>query len=270
MTIVTISRGSYSMGKQVAERLAVRLGYECYSRDVLLEASDKFNIPEIKLVNAIIDAPSFLNRFAHGQQNYIAYIQSALTRHICKDNVVYHGLGGHVFLKNVSHVLKVCIIADFKRRVSVLMERENVSESEAESWISKVDKERRKWTQQLYGVDPWDPTLYDMIVKIDKFDVDDAVEAIYQSARLSHFQATKESQREMEDLALACELKAELVEKYPGIRVKSTYGNILLYVDAGEHYARKVQMSAEALRSKLKGINNIEIHAGVSPPPEAV
>ena len=50
MPIITISRGSYSRGKAVAEKLAAKLGYELVSRDVLLEASDEFNIPEIKLI----------------------------------------------------------------------------------------------------------------------------------------------------------------------------------------------------------------------------
>ena len=44
MTIITISRGSYSAGKEVAEKVAKRLEYECISREVLLEAS-----PEISL-----------------------------------------------------------------------------------------------------------------------------------------------------------------------------------------------------------------------------
>lgn len=35
MAIITISRGSYSKGKEVAEKVAEKLGYECISRDVL-------------------------------------------------------------------------------------------------------------------------------------------------------------------------------------------------------------------------------------------
>ena len=67
MSIITISRGSYSRGKEVAEKVAAALGYECISRDILLEASDQFNIPEIKLVRAIHDAPSILERFTYGK-----------------------------------------------------------------------------------------------------------------------------------------------------------------------------------------------------------
>ena len=160
--------------------------------------------------------------------------------------------------------------AEDRRRWQTLMESEGVSEREAISWITKVDKERRKWTQQLYGVDPWDPLLYDMVIKIDKFDMDEAVEMIYQSARLPRFKATKESQREMEDLALAYEVKAELAGKYPGIKVTNTGGNIVLYMGSGDHNRRKLTRSANGLQAKMKGINNIEIHEGVSPPPSAV
>jgi hypothetical protein len=58
MTIITISKGSYSRGEEVAEKLAEELNYKCISREILLEASEQFNIPEIKLVRAIHDAPS--------------------------------------------------------------------------------------------------------------------------------------------------------------------------------------------------------------------
>jgi len=88
MSIITISRGSYSRGKEVAEKIAQRLGYECVSRDVLIEASDEFNIPEIKLVRAIHDSPSVLDRFTHGKEKYVSYIRAAVLKRDMKDNVV--------------------------------------------------------------------------------------------------------------------------------------------------------------------------------------
>jgi hypothetical protein len=45
MAIITISRGSYSKGKEIAEKVAQELGYECIARKVLLEAKEEFNIP---------------------------------------------------------------------------------------------------------------------------------------------------------------------------------------------------------------------------------
>ncbi len=111
VAIITISRGSYSRGKEVAEALAQRLGYECVSRDILLETCEEFSIPEIRLVKALHDAPSILERFGHGKERYISYFRAAFLNHMAKDNVVYHGLAGHFFLQDISHVFKVRIIA---------------------------------------------------------------------------------------------------------------------------------------------------------------
>ena len=99
MSIISISRGSYSRGKEVAEKLANALNYECISREIILEASEHFNIPELKLVRAIHDAPTILDRFSSGKERFIAFFRAALLNHLQRDNVVFHGLGSHFFLQ---------------------------------------------------------------------------------------------------------------------------------------------------------------------------
>ena len=175
MAIITISRGSYSKGKEIAEKTAEKLGYECVSREVLLEASEHFRIPEIKLVRALHDAPSILGRFSFGKERYMAFVEEAFLEHVQKDNVVYHGLAGHFFLKGVEHNLKVRIVADIEDRIKLEMERENITEDEARYTIEKDDRERQKWSMALYGIDTADPRLYDLLIHIRKITVDDAV-----------------------------------------------------------------------------------------------
>jgi len=147
MSIVTISRGSYSKGKEIAEKLAQKLGYECISRDILLEASESFNIPEVKLIRAIHDAPSILERFTFGKERYIAFVREAFLEHIAKDNIVYHGLAGQFLAKGVPSILKVRITANMEDRVREEMRRENIAEKEARYILKKDDEERRKWSQ---------------------------------------------------------------------------------------------------------------------------
>ena len=159
MAIITISRGSYSHGKEVAEKVAQKLGYQCIAREVILQASKEFNIPEINLMNAVHDAPSILERFSYGKEKFITYIQAALLKYFQRDNVVYHGLAGHFYVKGVSHVLKVRIIADMKDRVQIVMDREKISYESALALIKKDDLERRKWSQHLYGIDTSEPDL---------------------------------------------------------------------------------------------------------------
>jgi cytidylate kinase len=210
MAIITISRGSYSKGKEIAEKVAQQLGYECIGRDILLEASEEFNIPEVKLTRAIHDAPSFFGNLAQKRDKYISFIQAEILEHFRKDNIVYHGLAGHFFVKGISHVLKVRIIADLEDRVKLEMEREGISRKEALHTLQKDDEERRKWSKSLYGIDTWKTSLYDLVIHIHKLSVADAVEMICNTASLAQFQTTPESQRAMDDLALAAHAKAAL------------------------------------------------------------
>ena len=207
MSIITISRGSYYRGREVAEKLAQKLGYECLSRDILLEASEEFNIPEIRLIRAIKDSPSILNRLTHQKERYVAYIRAALLKHVQKDNVVYHGLFGHFFLQDIPHVLKVRIVADLEDRVADEVKREGISEAKAREIIVKDDEERRKWALHLYGADWWDATLYDLVIHLKSITVDDAVSLLCHMVQLPGFQTTLESQEAINNLVEATKME---------------------------------------------------------------
>jgi cytidylate kinase len=251
MPIVTISRGSYSRGKEVAEKLAEVLGYECISREILIEASEQFNISEIKLVRAIHDAPSILERFTYGKERYVAYLRAALLKHVQKDNVVYHGLAGHFFLQGIPHVLKVRVIADLEYRVQEEMRRENISADEARRILLKDDEERRKWSMQVYGVDTRDPFLYDTVLHVKNLGVKDAVYLLQCAVKLPCFQTTPESQRVLDDLVLAARVEAALVEEFPTAKVTVEQGEVFVNVkgsliDKEESLARMRRLANQA------------------------
>lgn len=210
MTIITISRGSYSRGVEIAEMIAERVGYRCLARDVLIEASKEFNIPEIKLTQALEDSPSFFERFTQEKKKYISYIHIALINHFKADNIVYHGLAGHFFVKGIPHVLKVRIIADPEYRIKFVMNRDQVTRDKAIDFLDKIDSSRRKWAQYLYGINIEDPSLYDMVINTEKLSLESAVDMICKVATWEKFQTTPESQNEIDNLALS--LKVEITD----------------------------------------------------------
>jgi len=257
MPIITISKGSYSKGKEVAEKVSQKLGYGCISRDVLLEASEEFNVPEIKLIRAIHNSPSILNNFTHGREKYIVYIQAALLRHLSKDNIVYHGLAGHFFVKGISHVLKVRIIADMDDRVRFEMEREGITREEALHILKKDDEERRKWSKQLYGIDTRDSSLYDLVIHIHKITVDDTVDIICRTAGLKDFETTPGSRAAMEDLALSAEVKAALMDIKLGIRVSAKNGVVFVKTEAPLSQEQTLINDIEETARKIPGVKKV-------------
>jgi cytidylate kinase len=261
MSIITISRGSYSRGKEIAERVAQELGYEFIGREVLLEASEQFNVPEIKLVRAIHDAPSILNNITYGKERYVAYIQSAVLKHLQRDNIVYHGLAGHFFLKGVSHVLKVRIIADMEERIREEMRREGISEKDAMRILKSDDEERRKWSQHLYGIDTRVSDLYDLVLHIRKIRVNDAVDIICHTVGLEHLKTTPESQRAMDDLVLAAEVKAALVDTVPDIETSCQNGIVHVSTKAAESKETTLTKKMQDIAKSVDGVKEIKVHA---------
>ena len=259
MPIITISRGSYSKGKEVAEKVARRLGYECISRDIILEAHEEFHVPELKLIRAIHDAPRILDRLSHQKDKYIAYVQTALLKHFRKDNIVYHGLAGHFFVKGISHVLKIRIIADMEDRVQLEMEREGISKKEALHTLKKDDEERRKWSQHLYGIDPWDSRLYDMVLHIHKISVDDAVDVICHTAGLKDFQTTPESKKAMDDLVLTAEVKSAVVGLNHGIKISAQDGIVFVKSEATPLQQSPLRHDIEKIVKDIPGVKDVRI-----------
>jgi cytidylate kinase len=259
MPIITISRGSYSKGKAVAEAVAQRLGYECLSRDILLEASEEFNVPEIRLIRAIHDAPGILDRLSHKKERYVAYVQTALLKHLRRDNIVYHGLAGHFFVDEIHHVLKVRIIADMEERVKLEMGRVGVSESEALHLLEQDDGERRKWSQYLYGVDTSEPSLYDLLIHIHKVTVDDATDIICRTSGLEHFQATPESKQEVEDLLLTAEIRTALIGMDHRLDVCAKDGVVFVKSRATPQQQPSLIHEIEKAVSEVPGVRDIKV-----------
>ena len=155
MAVITISRGSFSHGQEIAEKVAEMLGYECVSREILVEAAQLFNVSEKKLIRSIDDAPNILERMVHGKERYLEYIRAALLEFARKGNVVYHGHAGHFLLTEIPQVLKIRIIADKDDRIKLLQKRENVTKKAAAEVIENEDKNRTDWTRYLYKTGDW-------------------------------------------------------------------------------------------------------------------
>jgi cytidylate kinase len=198
---------------------------------LLLAASNEFNIPEIKLIRAIHDAPSILDRMNFGKEKYLSYLQTALLRRVMNGNVVYHGLAGHFLLKGIPHVLMIRIMANMEDRIAEEMARENINEKEALHILRKDDQERRAWSRYVFNADPWSPELYHCVFKIGKCSVDDVVNAIVKLVQQSRFQSTPSLQKLLNDKLLASQAKASLLPKFPKVKTTCNEGVVRVYLN---------------------------------------
>jgi cytidylate kinase len=258
MSVICISRGSYFRGREVAEKVAEKLGYTCISRDSLLAASDEFDIPELKLMRNIQHATQILERYSFGRQRYINFISASILRNLKKDNHVYHGIAGQFFFYDIKHLLKVRIVADFDERVRAEAERENISLDQARAQLKHDDEERQKWAMVLYGIDIVDPSLYDMVINLSSMGVDEAVQLITQASEQQCFQPTEETQKKIENLALAAEVRAALFD-FPTAGVNISDGKALVSVKAPEEQSAAIMSRIEDALKNIGTLRELKI-----------
>ncbi len=210
MSVITISRGSFSGGKILAECLARRLGYRCIDRDIIVERAAAYGVSQDELRDALERPPTFLDRFKHKKYLYLALIQAALAEEVRTGKAIYHGLAGHLLLQGGHPILRTRIIAPMVFRIRMVQERLKYSHREAIAYIERVDEDRRKWTQFLYGVDWGDPALYDIVLNLEHIDIEEACHIIASMVIERCFEFTPDCQQKMDDLALGSRVRADL------------------------------------------------------------
>lgn len=215
MSVITISRGTHSGGKTLAECLAVKLDYRCVDREAIVQRAAASGVPEEELHEALEKPPGFLERFGHRRYKYLAIVQAALAEEVRRGRVIYHGLAGHLLLGGGRHILRTRIIAPVSYRVRMVCRTLHYNETQARAYIESMDDERRRWTAWLYGVDWGDPALYDVVLNLEHMTIETACHIISAAARRRCFEMTPACRRALEDLAVASRVRANLAMAPP-------------------------------------------------------
>jgi cytidylate kinase len=205
MAIITISRGSMSGGEDLANCVSATLGYPILGREVLVAAAKKLDVSEEILTQKIVRGPGVWESLTSNRRLYVVAVQAALAEHLDKGNLVYHGYAGHLLLKGVPTVLRVRLIAPLEMRVRSVMERQHLNRDAAVEYITKVDHERIRWTQFIYGVDWSDPSL-----NLENMSMQTACAMIAAVVAQPEFALTDAARKAIVDFQLVCKVKTAL------------------------------------------------------------
>ena len=210
MPIITIYQGASGEGQELAETVAEALGYRCVGREVLVEASRRYGIPEAKLNEIVDKGPHWWERLLQDLRPYCVALQAALCELAHDGKVVYHGHVGHELLPGIGHVVKVLLTAPIEFRIEQLRRRQNLTNVAARRFIDEVDKARSRRLTAMFGTDWSDPNRYDLILNIGKMSREGAKRVIIEAAKLEEYQPTHASIQAFDDLALGARVHATL------------------------------------------------------------
>jgi len=255
MAIITISRGSLSGGTRFARCLGERLGYRVISREELVaEAARLYGVDEELLQRGMARGPSLLERFRIDRVIYLAVAKATLCRMVQDDDVVYHGHAGQLLLEGVGHVFRLRIIAPMEIRIEAARREHGLDEEEAISFIEARDAERRSWTRFLYGIEWGDPSLYDLVVNLEKISLETACTMVEAAVAQGELVPSAEDIRRLRDLFLQAHVSASLflnpkiASAAADIQVIASGGKVQLKgILPGERYVAEAVTTCEGL-----------------------
>src|SRR5215471_8954478 len=180
MAIITISRLTGSGGREIATATADTLKFQFIDRKAMDDVIDQqFPVRTEQL-----------SRLKKDRKVYDEMVRSAIAEIAAAHNVVILGSGGQFLFAHVAASLHVQIVAPLPYRIARIMRTAQVDRAQAERVIEDRDREKETFLGTLYSKDWRDPAYYDLVLNIDHFSNDVAVEIIVKAAQAKGIEAT--------------------------------------------------------------------------------
>ena len=210
MPIITIYQGASGEGQELAEAVAQALSYRCVGREVLVEATRRYGIPEAKLNEIVEKGPHWWERLLQDLRPYRTALQASLCELAQDGKLVYHGHLGHELLSGIGHVLKVLLTAPIESRIGQVRARQSLTDAAARQYIGEVDKARSRRLMAMFGTDWRDANRYDLVLNMGRMSREGAKRVIIEAAKLEEYQPTPASTQAFNDFALGSRVQATL------------------------------------------------------------
>ena len=180
MAVITISRQMGSLGYEVANIVASKLGYRLVCRDLINQAAQLAGAPEMAL--AAIDELGLFGFSPSPQmcQDYRQAVKQVMTDLADQGNVVIVGRAGQAILADRDDSFHIRLIASIERRVERIAQKHTISHECALAQVQASDQHRTNYLRRCYGVRWGDPELYHLVINTDRITADQAALLICQ------------------------------------------------------------------------------------------
>lgn len=262
VAIITVFSGSYCGGDEVAGGVVGRLGYERIDPKLFEETKNRFGIARDKLERSLHGGESLLNRLTHEREKNIAYLKVVLAELVAADNVIIHGCAGHLLPRTISHVLRVCLIANLDYRVEQGMKIDSLSEKEARKRIHRDDKKNYACTGSLLDKPAYDAQLYDIVIPMHETAVDRAVGMICDYADSEPIKTTPRSLQTARDFMLSAQVNLALTEAGHDVDVHAENGRVILLINEYMVRMKHYQEKLTAIAMAVPGVQDVSARIG--------
>jgi len=246
-------------GTEIAKLVAKELQYNFYdTEDIEKKAEEMGFLDDIRDVND--KAPPPLKRFfSYRPEICLDRLHAVIYELAHLGSAVILGRGGNMLFRPLPYALHVRVIASQEKRVRNLVER-GYKREVAVMFMEKSDHERESFIKFAFHRDWDDPELYDIVLNMDKLNVNTAADMILCAARADEVRGgSDEVMNSLDMMKLAVRVGAALVEAgFPSSYVSAFVdepGKVRL---TGVVQVPWEKSAAERTALEVKGVESLE------------
>jgi two-component system response regulator CpxR len=218
---------------------------------------------EGKILGAFSAKTSVFNRFTHEKERSVAHLRLSLAQLMTEDQLLITGPVSFLIPDKISHVLRVCLVAELKFRINEAMQREGIAEKTALQHIRQQDEDLAAWLKMLSrGEDPWASGLSDIVVPMDKTEVAAAAALILEKAGSDVVAKTAHSEAALSDFLLAAQVDVKLAQEGHNVTVDARRGAITLTINKNVLMLSRLEEDLKSIVEKVPGVGSITTRIG--------
>jgi cytidylate kinase len=198
MSVITISRQFGAGGWTLGERLAKRLGYRYVQEDMIKEVAAESNVSAsqiktfekrgpsklMKFLDKMV-TPSYVDRLSSDkygfvdEDKYVDVVRKIILDIYEEGNAVIIGRGSQYVLQEYDDVWKLLLLGNLEYRIDFVMNKFDLSRSEAENAVKRRDQIRGRFLSFFKDAGSHnDPLYYDMVLNMTRISMDQAEEMV--------------------------------------------------------------------------------------------
>lgn len=245
MPSIAIFHSSYSSENIIRDTIAQETGFSIVKEEALIEeAARRFSIDAEKIHRAIYQKASVFNVFTHEKERCICALKSVIADQLSQPQKIYFGYLSSLIPTNVNHVLKILLIDNKEARLARATKNE-LTHKEAKKSIKDSDFSAFDWTDYLHGRQPWDASLYDMVIPVGEKTAEEIARLVSEQCAQGPVLEQPASKKSVADLALASKIEMMLL-------LKGHVTDIEIYGDSVIIKVNKSVINFDGLKTKLK------------------
>ena len=263
MPVIAMTREMGSGGREVAQRVAERLGLTVVLHHLVEhDIAEHLHVRESAVHHLLEGGATLLDRLRLGSKRLAHYTAEEILDLANHGNVLIRGWGACLILRGVPHVVRVRICAPMDVRERAVMQRMDSNDrSVAREEIQRNDSAHKIALHSAHGVDREDSTLYDLVLNTERSSIETCAKLVCDLVDSAEFHETEFSRTILNDKTLEAHVRLRLRERFgvgtgvSGVEATANAGKIVL---TGMAIHSALVDDASKLAGAIAGVKAVE------------